>query len=165
MTHKLVKVLPVGYNVKKVKTALLWGYIISAAFSAIVYFSNLIVNYNNLFYYDEAGNRLLRTNVKMASFHLLRERAFDFFLIFVFMLLVFSIYNFIYHYIGSKSIFTMRRLPQKYELIKRCVTVPVIFIILSFVSVIVLNSVYFSIYEHVVPEVSKLSSEEMMWRF
>lgn len=165
MKRELLKLLPVGYNVKKVKTALIWGYITTAAFSAIVYFSNLIENFNDLYFYDEAGNRLLKTGVKMTSFELLRERAFDLFLIFIFMLLVFSIYNFIYHYIGSKSIYTMRRLPQKFEFIKRCVTIPVIFIILSIASVFVLNFIYFGIYMLVVPEECLLSSAKMMWRF
>ena len=36
-----------------------------------------------------------------------------------------ALFHYLYHYQGSKSIYLMRRLPQRWELLRRCIVLPV----------------------------------------
>lgn len=74
------------------------------------------------------------------------------FLIVALCMLALLAYYYFYHYQGSKSIYLMKRLPRRWELMKRCVTLPV----LSAVAVLLLSAMllllYFGIYFLVTPE-------------
>ena len=63
-----------------------------------------------------------------------------------------AIYFYSMHFRGSKSIYTMRRLPKRGELLRRCIKVPLMTMLQCMVSVPVLRSVYYLFYELVTPK-------------
>jgi len=60
--------------------------------------------------------------------------------------LLMSIYHYFYHYQGSKMMYLMRRLPDKWELHKRCWSLPVAGCCITFVWMTVLKMTYYAIY-------------------
>lgn len=56
------------------------------------------------------------------------------------------------HYQGSRSIYTMRRLPKRWELWRRCLTVPAAAVLCCLLLALLLRFVYFGIYLLVTPE-------------
>ena len=58
-----------------------------------------------------------------------------------------------YHYQGSHSIYTMKRLPDRWELWRRCLTMPLWTIILSVILMLALTGVYYLIYLKFTPAV------------
>ena len=64
---------------------------------------------------------------------------------------VMAVLFYLYHYQGCRSIYTMRRLPNKWELWRRCLTMPVVFLILSGLSTLLLTAVYYLIWRYCTP--------------
>ena len=62
-----------------------------------------------------------------------------------------ALYFYSWHYQGSKSIYTMRRLPKRGELLRRCLTLPCITAALSLAVIPVLSTVYYGFYVLVTP--------------
>ncbi len=56
-----------------------------------------------------------------------------------------------YHYVGTKSIYIMKRINHPNELHRRCLAAPLIEILISIVLMFVLNYIYFAIYRAVLP--------------
>ncbi|MFR8267820.1 MAG: hypothetical protein ACLVC5_09315, partial [Clostridia bacterium] len=61
-------------------------------------------------------------------------------------------YHYGYHFRGSKSIYTMRRLPSKHPLARRCLTVPVLGAAAAALSALLLICLYYLLYIAVTPE-------------
>ena len=61
------------------------------------------------------------------------------------------LYFYSLHYRGSKSIYTMRRLPRRGELLRRCIKVPLWTMVQCMVALPVLRIVYFLFYELITP--------------
>lgn len=57
-----------------------------------------------------------------------------------------------FHYQGGRSIYTMRRLPKRWELWRRCLTVPAATALCCLLLAVVLTFLYFEIYLMVTPE-------------
>lgn len=57
-----------------------------------------------------------------------------------------------YHYQGGRSIYTMRRLPNRWELWRRCLTLPVLTALACLLLAGLLTLLYFEIYLQVTPE-------------
>lgn len=55
-------------------------------------------------------------------------------------------YHYFYHFQGSKSIYLMRRLPQKGEFTKRIIALPIALFCLTFLLIIVYMLLYFQIF-------------------
>ena len=58
---------------------------------------------------------------------------------------------YLYHYQGCRSIYTMKRLPDQWELWRRCLTLPVIFLILSGLSTLILIGLYYLLWRFATP--------------
>ena len=61
-------------------------------------------------------------------------------------------YHYLYHRQGSKSIYTMRRLPDGMVLHRRCWTLPVLMALASLLAAFVLLMIYYAIYMFVTPD-------------
>lgn len=155
---------PVGMKESAIKLMCFGSILLSAIISTVMFFSSYYHSYLSLFLALENG-KVLKENAVMPEYGVLREDIFFAFHIFVVCLAGFAIYNFAYHYIGSKSIYTMRRLKNPVELAVRCLAIPVIFAFISFISVMILNFLYFTVYIKFTPSECLLPSAQMMWRF
>ena len=63
-----------------------------------------------------------------------------------------AVYFWSFHYQGSKGIYTMRRLPRRWELIVRCLSIPALGVLLYALELLVLLLLNFAIYWLCTPE-------------
>lgn len=97
-------------------------------------------------YYLKAGKRVLMEGAVMTDFETLTEGVFlTFYLVSIVTLLV-IIYHYFYHYQGSKMVYLMKRLPDKWDLRRRCITLPVVGAVLLMVWMFVVRMLYYAIY-------------------
>ena len=164
MKYKLSDVLPAGSNALLVKKLISAGYILSAVVSIASFIISLFNSLREIYSYSESGEKYLN-GTYMKYFAHVRENSFDIFRLLIILMLLFAVYNFISHYMGSKSIYTMRRLRNPAELMTRCLFVPVIMIIASIVTVLILNLVFIGAYVLAVPGETFLPYwKRDMWR-
>lgn len=60
--------------------------------------------------------------------------------------------HYLYHFQGSKSIYLMKRLPNRFEFWRRCLTLPVATAMISVLIALILLLLYFGIYLLVTPD-------------
>ncbi len=149
MTGKINKIIPVGLSVKK---ELIIG-MIALVFSvcrSLSYFYSYYNFYNSMFEFI-GDKKVLLPGRDMMDFHVVTENCFDGFLISAFIFLVAIIFHYGYHHKDSKSIYTMKRLPQKCELHIRCITLPAIGIALCIILSFLLLLLFYYHYVTVTP--------------
>ena len=61
--------------------------------------------------------------------------------------------HYIYHYQESKSIYTMRRLPSRWELHRRCLTLPVVAIVVYLIMAFAILLILYTAYMKITPDV------------
>ncbi len=80
--------------------------------------------------------------------------------------IVFAVTNYIYHHSGTNSYYLMRRLPSKFEYHKRCLTLPILIIILTAFIAFLLLLFYYNHYMQNTPEQCIAPNQwEKIWRF
>lgn len=141
---KIQKYLPVGIAAKTELTGIGAGIII-ALLRSLFFFDSYFDLYSELYEYF-GDRRVLITERKIADFYIIAEGCFDWFLIVIFMLVALTAFHYAYHYKDSKSIYTMKRLTKKNELYIRCLTVPLISIVICIITVGILLLVYYKFY-------------------
>lgn len=150
MEEYFVKNLPPGMNPTEERKFVKIGLVLSGVISfldLIVYFSEL----NQLYQYH-GGRRILDVSRKMPDFVEVFQRFPIGFAILAVCMLGFVIYHYVYHYRGSKSIYLMRRLPNRFELHRRAWSYPLCVIVVCVLCVIMLFWLYFGLYLLVTPD-------------
>lgn len=105
-------------------------------FESLTFFISLYAKIDDLYMISKAtGRRILDPDSYMPDLSDFAPSYIYFFLLTALVFLTLSGYHYIYHYQGAKSIYTMRRLPDRWELHRRCLvftlTVAVICILMS----------------------------------
>lgn len=73
-------------------------------------------------------------------------------------------YHYFYHFQGSKSIYLMRRLPRRLELVRRCAALPLLTAAAALLAAGLLLALYFGIYLLVTPETCLSSGQwDKIW--
>lgn len=161
LSHSLV---PVGTRVRPLITLLTSGYILSVVISVCSFFYEFRRMYGNLWHFRD-GEMLRRPDYTMLQFRFIREDCFDVLFIFLLCLIALAAYNYFSHFLGSKSIYTMLRV-GRWELIKRCVGVPVIFAAAVLTAMVILNFSWYCYYIFKVPEDAlRPDYADGLWRF
>ncbi|MBQ3136196.1 MAG: hypothetical protein IJB74_01805 [Clostridia bacterium] len=165
MTDKIKKIIPVGYKPEKE----LWIYcsvILMAILRSLFYFISYYSAYNNMFH-DYGDKMVLIENITMVDFcNIIADGTFDVFKVAIFIFLAMIGVNYGYHYRDSKSIYTMRRLPNKYELHIRCIALPLTAIIISIILSFALLMVFYCHYMTVTPDELLLPAQwEKLWDY
>ena len=62
-----------------------------------------------------------------------------------------AILFYLYHYQGCRSIYTMKRLPDKWELWRRCLMLPVVFLLLCAICTVILFGLYWLLWRYATP--------------
>lgn len=160
----LSKYSPPGMDLKQEKQIFAWGIILSILYSTFYYFSKYAVAYGEL--YIRVGSKLvLNTAATMPDFKALLGYSFIGFAIVSVMMVGFILYHYSYYRQGSMSLYLMKRLPKKFELHKRALALPIIGLLLCFVTVFVLRMVYFIVYILATPEAYLLPNQwQNFWR-
>lgn len=102
-------------------------------------------------YLNTGSARVLVPTRQMAPFVEVLGGSLLMFLFSALMMIVVGVYFYLYHYQGSRSIYTMRRLPNRWELWRRVLTLPGLTVLLCAVSALLLVVLYFAIYTWVTP--------------
>lgn len=123
----LLRHMPIGMNVEKERQNLLIQFFCGNVFAVLWYVFSYFSAYSNLWIYRYGAKEpILNTYRKMESFGGVFSHTNLFFAILV-LFYGYQLYqNFRYHRTGSMSVYLMKRLPDKHEYLRRCVTVPLI---------------------------------------
>lgn len=146
----LQRLVPPGVNARQELTWMLVGWALSFVYS--LGFAMRLAQELSALYRVTGGKRVLRIDAVMPDFAgLLGSHLYGFLLVALCMLAIVA-YHYLYHRQGSKSIYTMRRLPDGMELHRRCWTLPVLMALASLLAAFVLLMIYYAIYMFVTPE-------------
>jgi len=145
--RKLEKYTPPGIKfIDEFKLCLIWWG------TAIGYSISFLIKYmtarSELFEYSLKG-RVLRKGAVITSFYDLMHEgldSFDGFLMFYLVMIGVLVCHYIYYYQGSKSIYLMRRLPDKWEMHRRSITLPFVMITIGVLTQSALWMFYYGIY-------------------
>ena len=142
--------VPLGMSGQKELSSLAWGLAVSALLS-LIFPGRLADRYQSLYIVTRSA-RILKPDAQMESFASLMSGALLGFLILALAMIPLAVYHYGYHFRGSKSIYTMRRLPSKHPLARRCLTVPVLGAAAAALSALLLICLYYLLYIAVTPE-------------
>lgn len=146
---KLERFLPLGME-KKPIIRWLWGGAVLGPVFEIFFYNNYIRARQSLFAWPYQHR--LRPGVMMAPFSSLLGYSLYGCVIALLSMIPLAVYFWSFHYQGSKSIYTMRRLPRRRELFLRCFTVPAFGAFVYTLELLVLLLVNFAIYWLCTPE-------------
>ncbi len=159
------KYVPLGIDAKR-------AFVCAATFLAVsvVYSMGFLFRYLN--YYGELfiwqnGEKILAPDQVMADFNLILDGYLNGFIVTVIFMIGTAAYYYIYHYHGgSKSIYTMRRLPSRMELWKRCLAIPAATILSCALLAFILTLVYFGVYMLFTPDECLAPDQwQKLWNF
>lgn len=142
---------PLGMNLAPVKNILIWGGLMSFVFSCSYFIA--LANGVNRLYRVVRTDRVLREGAIMTDFVEVLNYALIGFAILALVMAALAVYNYAYHRQGSKSIYLMRRLPNRWELHKRCLAIPLVSVLMCAAAAFILLCIYYWIYMLVTPEV------------
>lgn len=97
-------------------------------------------------YEVKAGKPVLIEGAVIKDFASLTENMFLLAVVVCVVTLLASIFYYMYHYQGSKMMYLMKRLPDKWEVYRRCLTLPIAGATLMAVWAFVLRMIYYAIY-------------------
>lgn len=91
--------------------------------------------------------------VYMPSFGEMMENSYYLFILIALLMVALSIYNYKYHFQGSKSIYLMNRLPDDKDLMRRCLTLPTLGILACIILAALVTGLCYLVYMTNTPDV------------
>lgn len=151
MRIDLSRYAPPGTNIEKEIKNLCVGLAAATCCAVLVYGVRLRTAYDNLF--DQIGrDRVLRTGAIMLPFDaILLYALWLFYLVALYSLASAVLHHITYYTGGSKSIYLMRRLPQRWELLRRDITLPLLGASISLLSALLLKLLFWGLYYWITP--------------
>ena len=150
MKKGLERNVPAGIDYRTelrwIGNGLLAGFLFSIGF-----FTRFQSNYQALFHWNETG-KTLKEYAVMPDFVYVLNYGLAGFLILAVCMILLAAYHYAYHYMGSKSIYLMRRLPDRWALFRRCGTLPAIAVVCCLLAAFILLLCYYGFYMWVTPE-------------
>lgn len=150
MNIDLARHLPCGFPVKMEEKAL--AGILGAALGLSIPLPFRITCARQELYTYRGTRKVLIEGAMMTDFIDLVEYAFLGFFLAILLALAFGLYHYAYHYQGSKSIYLMRRLPNRFELHRRCWSVPLAAALIITAVMVLIFFLYFAFYFFITPE-------------
>lgn len=145
------KMVPPGVDYKGEIICFCAGLAVSTIGSMIVYFSRFFRFRDSLYESSIFGRRVLMEGAVMPDFKDVFGGCFLGFACVMLYMLAFAGYHYFYHFQGSRSIYLMKRLPKRRELLKRCLMLPIAAICICLAVVFLLLLVYYWHYMHSTP--------------
>ena len=104
--------------------------------------------------YTRRGNdRVLIPGAKVPAFGVLLQDCFNPMAFIGGAMLLGAVGLYLYHYQGSRSIYTMKRLPDRWELWRRCLTVPIVMCLWCIAVTLALTGLYYLAWRFLTPAV------------
>ncbi len=163
MEDYFVKNLPPGMSPAEERRFVKIGLALSGGISLL----DLIVYFNELYnlYHFRAGKLVLDVTREMTDFAEVFRRFPIGFSILAVCMLGFVIYHYAYYHRGSKSIYLMKRLPNRWEIHRRAWSYPLFVIGLCAICVFVLFWLFFGLYLWITPNACLVPGQlYRLWR-
>ena len=115
---------------------------------AVLFFGTLLITIISLLYFSDLSTVVgsNEENIVIPKFIDLAGKYLGLYLIEILALISFIGIHYSYHFKESKSIYLMKRLPVKGELIKRCITMPIVFSIIVLIIALIICVIYYAVY-------------------
>lgn len=161
------KWLPIGFDADKEKSRITFGLISAAMFSLLVFAYRLNAARDALYMYPAPNHiKTIISGARMADFGDVLGFSMAGFIILALSMIGLAVYHYNYHFQGSKSIYLMKRLPDRREFARRCFAVPAAVIVISLTSAFVLLVVYYWIYIAATPKPCLVPGQwQRFWNF
>lgn len=151
MKIKLERLIPVGIEYKR-ELAWLKGGLIAAFVYSLGFFFRFMDEYRSLFIPTDLNRRVLDVNAVMLDYVEILDGSLLLFFVLAVVMIALMVYHYSYHFQGSKSIYLMRRLPDRWELWRRCLALPIMGILISLLAAAILLLTYYGIYMLATPK-------------
>ena len=138
--------MPPGMNWREERNFYVFGLCAAFIYSLLFFirFSNAL---SNLYGWDNVAlKRVLIPDAEMEDFCVLFRETDRGFLILALCMIGVCIWHYLYHWRGSKSIYLMRRLPHRFEIHRRCLTLPLCGAVIACAAAAAILLLYFGIY-------------------
>jgi len=153
---------PLGINLQREQRFFTTGIICSIFYSLI--FLPRYQQAHSMLYHWKGDKCVLIPGAIIEDFGVLLENALVGFLILALCMLALIVYHYAYHYQGSKSIYLMKRLPNRWEMHRRCITLPLLAALICLIAAIAFLLIYFGIYMVFTPkECLTLGQWQKIW--
>ncbi len=150
MKHSLKNYAPAGINLKAEETFFLCVYFASIIFAITCFWGRYNTEAGNIYTtYD--GKRILSGVLMTDYIDVLGISLYGFAVLIVCMVALIC-WHYVYHYIDSRSIYTMKMLPKRGELHKRCLVLPASAILIGLATALILLVVFYKLYMILTPE-------------
>lgn len=164
--ERLKEYVPIGIDAVREAKWLTGGLCASACFSFFVFIIRCVSARDELYYITRNRTRVLREGAVMKDYRDILDIAFAGFAVVAVAMLGFAALHYAYHRTGSRSIYTMRRLPQPMELHRRCLALPAAGIALCALLSFLLLCIYYLIYIAMTPEQCLAPGQwQLLWRW
>lgn len=148
--QQIQKQLPPGVDAIREIQAFAWG-----LSGAVVYSFSFLWKYLNareeLFEYRYGNFKTLIEGAVMPSFTELLKDTMDGFSVFLVVMIIMVFLHYMTYYKDSKSIYLMKRLPDKWELYRRCAVVPLVSVVIGVVTGAAILLIYYGVYLYFTP--------------
>ncbi len=148
--EKLTHYAPPGVNLGQELGWFVGGISVSVLYSLSFLF-RYSREYQSLFLWDGV-TRVLDTDAVMPDFVKVLGGSLSIFLVLALSMAAVAIYHYSYHYQDSKSIYLMWRLPNRWELPKRCLALPLMGILACLCVALMLLLIYYAVYMVFTPQ-------------
>lgn len=159
MKPDLSRYAPPGLDLKPEKRVFVWGMGLSTLFS--LFFLSEFASQRAGLYWTFGAKPTLRPDAVMLDFVDILHPFLMGFLILALCMAAFIPIHYAYHHQGSKSVYLMRRLPDRWERHRRCWTLPLCGVLLCLAAAFVLLLIYFAIYMLATPKACLMPGQ---WR-
>lgn len=163
MKKKLDHYVPLGLNYRAELKWIAYGLVASFLYSLgfLAAYSN---RYASLFWRYEPVKRL-QAGAVMPDFIEILDNSLIGFVILAICMIAALVYHYAYHYQGSKSIYLMKRLPSRWELWRRLLTLPILAALFCLCTAAVLLLSYYGIYMAFTPKACLTPDQwQKIWR-
>jgi len=143
--------VPLGIDSGGEWKLLRWCLTAGSVWSVLLFIGHYSEAYSNLFFHRGFSQPMLREGAVMPMLFEIMAGSEAVFLLVCAAMPVWAAYHYYYHYAGSKSIYLMRRLPERWELHLRCLALPAVGILSALALQGLLGSLYYLVYILVTP--------------
>ena len=159
----LSRYAPLGINVRSEWLGYAAGLVVAIVYS-MIYLLRYFNARQNLYEWTLKGWQL-RDGAIMPDFAALMEGMLLVFAVIALTMLGLAAYHYIYHRIDTKSYYVMRRLPSRWELHKRCLTLPVAGLLICGAAALIVILIYYWIYMGCTPKECLMPGQwAIFWR-
>ncbi len=146
----LSRYAPLGINVRSEWQGYVAGLAVAVVYS-MIYLLRYFNARENLYEWTLQGRQLIEGAV-MPDFAELMDGMLLVFAAIALTMIGLAVYHYIYHRLDTKSYYVMRRLPSRWELHLRCLTLPMVGLFICGAAVLIIIAMYYWIYMGCTPE-------------